>query len=112
MDRPVGSRRRRIGPGELPQQALFGRASAAARPERDGDDGGDDGKPEGAFHGRDYAMTHLRLPSITIADMATSPLKHNLYFDGQVQSVGFERNGRRCRRRDRPRRIPLQHRRR
>ena len=28
--------------------------------------------------------------------MATTPLKHNTYFDGQVQSVGFERNGRRA----------------
>ena len=26
---------------------------------------------------------------------ATSMLKHNSYFDGNVQSVGFERNGRR-----------------
>ena len=41
-------------------------------------------------------MTQPRLPSITIAAMATSSLKHNLYFDGQVQSVGFERNGRRA----------------
>jgi len=28
--------------------------------------------------------------------MATSPLKHNTYFDGQVQSIGYERNGRRA----------------
>jgi uncharacterized protein YaiE (UPF0345 family) len=28
--------------------------------------------------------------------MSTSPLKHNSYFDGQVQSVGYERNGRRA----------------
>ena len=28
--------------------------------------------------------------------MATSPLKHNTYFDGQVQSVGYERNGRKA----------------
>lgn len=29
--------------------------------------------------------------------MATSPpLKHNSYFDGQVQSIGYERNGRRA----------------
>jgi uncharacterized protein YaiE (UPF0345 family) len=30
--------------------------------------------------------------------MSTSPasLKHNSFFDGQVQSVGFERNGRRA----------------
>lgn len=27
--------------------------------------------------------------------MSTSPLKHSSYFDGQVQSLGFERNGRR-----------------
>ena len=25
-----------------------------------------------------------------------SPLKHNAYFDGQVQSLGYERNGRRA----------------
>ena len=28
--------------------------------------------------------------------MSTTPLKHNSYFDGQVQSVGYERNGRRA----------------
>ena len=28
--------------------------------------------------------------------MATPSLKHNTYFDGQVQSIGFERNGRRA----------------
>ena len=28
--------------------------------------------------------------------MATSSLKHNTYFDGQVQSVGYERNGRKA----------------
>jgi uncharacterized protein YaiE (UPF0345 family) len=28
--------------------------------------------------------------------MATPPLKHNVYFDGNVQSIGFERNGRRA----------------
>ena len=28
--------------------------------------------------------------------MSTSPLKHNNYFDGQVQSIGFERHGRRA----------------
>jgi len=28
--------------------------------------------------------------------MAPTSLKHNTYFDGQVQSVGFERNGRRA----------------
>src|SRR5262249_3173419 len=28
--------------------------------------------------------------------MATSPLKHNSYFEGQVQSIGYERNGRRA----------------
>jgi uncharacterized protein YaiE (UPF0345 family) len=28
--------------------------------------------------------------------MPTSSLKHNLYFDGQVQSIGYERNGRRA----------------
>ena len=28
--------------------------------------------------------------------MVTPSLKHNSYFDGQVQSVGFERNGRRA----------------
>lgn len=28
--------------------------------------------------------------------MATSPLKHNSYFEGQVQSIGFERKGRRA----------------
>ena len=28
--------------------------------------------------------------------MSTSPLQHNSYFDGQVQSVGYERNGRRA----------------
>jgi uncharacterized protein YaiE (UPF0345 family) len=28
--------------------------------------------------------------------MSTAPLKHNTYFDGSVQSVGFERNGRRA----------------
>jgi len=27
---------------------------------------------------------------------STPPLKHNTYFDGSVQSVGFERNGRRA----------------
>ena len=27
---------------------------------------------------------------------STPPLKHNTYFDGNVQSVGFERNGRRA----------------
>jgi uncharacterized protein YaiE (UPF0345 family) len=27
---------------------------------------------------------------------ASNTLKHNSYFDGQVQSVGFERNGRRA----------------
>jgi uncharacterized protein YaiE (UPF0345 family) len=27
---------------------------------------------------------------------SSSPLKHNTYFDGQVQSIGFERNGRRA----------------
>jgi len=25
-----------------------------------------------------------------------TPLKHNTYFDGQVQSIGYERNGRRA----------------
>ena len=28
--------------------------------------------------------------------MSTAALKHNSYFDGNVQSVGFERNGRRA----------------
>ena len=28
--------------------------------------------------------------------MPPTSLKHNTYFDGQVQSVGFERNGRRA----------------
>jgi uncharacterized protein YaiE (UPF0345 family) len=28
--------------------------------------------------------------------MSPTSLKHNTYFDGQVQSVGFERNGRRA----------------
>lgn len=28
--------------------------------------------------------------------MATPALKHNTYFEGQVQSVGYERNGRRA----------------
>jgi purine/pyrimidine-nucleoside phosphorylase len=28
--------------------------------------------------------------------MAASPLTHNVYFDGQVQSVGFQRHGRRA----------------
>jgi purine/pyrimidine-nucleoside phosphorylase len=28
--------------------------------------------------------------------MPTPTLKHNVYFEGQVQSVGFERNGRRA----------------
>ena len=28
--------------------------------------------------------------------MSTPALKHNSYFDGNVQSVGFERNGRRA----------------
>jgi uncharacterized protein YaiE (UPF0345 family) len=28
--------------------------------------------------------------------MSTSSLKHNTYFDGQVQSIGFERHGRRA----------------
>jgi purine/pyrimidine-nucleoside phosphorylase len=28
--------------------------------------------------------------------MAASSLKHNVYFDGRVQSVGFERHGRRA----------------
>jgi uncharacterized protein YaiE (UPF0345 family) len=28
--------------------------------------------------------------------MAPPPLKHNSYFDGQVQSVGYERNGRKA----------------
>ncbi len=28
--------------------------------------------------------------------MATTLLKHNTYFDGHVQSVGYERNGRRA----------------
>lgn len=28
--------------------------------------------------------------------MSTPSLKHNSYFDGRVQSVGFERNGRRA----------------
>jgi uncharacterized protein YaiE (UPF0345 family) len=28
--------------------------------------------------------------------MPTPTLNHNVYFDGQVQSVGFERNGRRA----------------
>lgn len=28
--------------------------------------------------------------------MSASPLKHNTYFDGQVQSIGFERHGRRA----------------
>ena len=28
--------------------------------------------------------------------MSDSPLKHNVYFDGRVQSVGFERLGRRA----------------
>jgi hypothetical protein len=28
--------------------------------------------------------------------MSTPSLKHNTYFDGNVQSVGFERNGRRA----------------
>ena len=28
--------------------------------------------------------------------MSTAALKHNTYFDGNVQSVGFERNGRRA----------------
>jgi purine/pyrimidine-nucleoside phosphorylase len=28
--------------------------------------------------------------------MSSTSLKHNTYFDGQVQSVGFERNGRRA----------------
>jgi hypothetical protein len=27
---------------------------------------------------------------------ATSMLKHNTYFDGKVQSIGYERNGRRA----------------
>ena len=28
--------------------------------------------------------------------MSTHSLKHNTYFDGQVQSIGFERHGRRA----------------
>lgn len=28
--------------------------------------------------------------------MSASSLKHNTYFDGQVQSIGFERHGRRA----------------
>jgi len=28
--------------------------------------------------------------------MSNAPLKHNSYFDGQVQSIGFERHGRRA----------------
>ena len=28
--------------------------------------------------------------------MASAPLKHNTYFDNQVQSIGYERNGRRA----------------
>jgi uncharacterized protein YaiE (UPF0345 family) len=28
--------------------------------------------------------------------MSTATLKHNSYFDGQVQSIGFERHGRRA----------------
>ena len=28
--------------------------------------------------------------------MSTSQLKHNTYFDGQVQSIGYERHGRRA----------------
>ena len=28
--------------------------------------------------------------------MSTSTLKHNTYFDGDVQSIGFERHGRRA----------------
>jgi purine/pyrimidine-nucleoside phosphorylase len=28
--------------------------------------------------------------------MTAAPLKHNVYFDGRVQSVGFERHGRRA----------------
>lgn len=28
--------------------------------------------------------------------MPTVPLKHNTYFEGNVQSIGFERNGRRA----------------
>jgi len=32
----------------------------------------------------------------TIARMPTPQLKHNTYFDGSVQSIGFERHGRRA----------------
>lgn len=32
----------------------------------------------------------------TIRGMSTSTLKHNTYFDGQVQSIGYERHGRRA----------------
>jgi uncharacterized protein YaiE (UPF0345 family) len=28
--------------------------------------------------------------------MSTTPLKHNTYFEGQVQSIGYERHGRRA----------------
>jgi uncharacterized protein YaiE (UPF0345 family) len=28
--------------------------------------------------------------------MSTTPLQHKTYFDGQVQSIGFERHGRRA----------------
>ena len=97
VDGAVGARGRRVGAGELAQEALLGRAAAGARPQGDGDHGEDgEGKRNGAFHRGDYAMAPRRLPSITIAGMATSSLKHNLYFDGQVQSVGFERHGRRA----------------
>src|SRR5205814_9444511 len=39
---------------------------------------------------------HARESTEDLQSPAMSELKHNTYFDGNVQSVGFERNGRRA----------------